>query len=107
MSFINENKLIFGAVGIAISSAAVGYAVSHFLDRRRANAAGKGTKFQAVTTTATVDYFMKYGIRESPPLSKLREVRTVEPLLRCRVSVKLIELNCNLSLIFGSILIDD
>lgn len=79
MSFINENKLLFGAVGIALSSAAVGYAVSHFLDRRRANAGDTGTKcLQAVTTTTAVNYFMKYGIRESPPLTKLREVRNIE-----------------------------
>lgn len=75
MSFLSENKLLFGAVGIALSSAAFGYVVGHYFEQKRSNAGSLQTKRQRVVSTVAVDYVMKYGIREPLPLRKLREVR--------------------------------
>ena len=68
MSFFSENKLLFGAVGIALSSVAVGYVV--------------GRKYKKIffhnkwkTIDVVKQYLLEHGIREPTALRKLREVR--------------------------------
>ena len=75
MSFLSENKFVFGAVGIALSSAAVGYAVAAVAHCRQQKHGKKHIYKSDVVPKAAMDYFMEYGIREPLPLKKLREVR--------------------------------
>ena len=79
MSFLGENKFLFGAVGIAVSSAAVGYFVGHYLKPKCAGSTG--TKPTKLVVPAGVQYLMKNGLREPVPLRKLREVRIFVPLI--------------------------
>ena len=73
MSFLSENKLLFGAVGIALSSAAAGFVIARVLGRR-SNTLFKLAK--AHTELSPVNrYVMEYGLREPSPLRKLRQVR--------------------------------
>ena len=88
MSFISENKFLFGAVGIAVSSAAVGYFVGHYFKQKCSYAGSTGTKPTDLVATAAVDYFMKHGLREPVPLSRLREVRIFVSLI-CLIVFKL------------------
>ena len=74
MSFLSENKFFVGAVGIALSSAAVGYALARYRQQKPE----KKYEYKVggiVVPKAAADYFMEYGIREPLPLQKLREVR--------------------------------
>ena len=71
MSFLSENKLLFGAVGIALSSAAVGFAISRISERIKSS---QFSKLYREGSPAT-KYVMEYGVREPLPLSKLRQVR--------------------------------
>ena len=68
MSFFSENKLLFGTVGIALSSVAVGYVI--------------GRKYKKIfshnkrkTNDVVKQYLLEHGMREPTPLRKLREVR--------------------------------
>ena len=88
MSFISENKFLFGAIGIAVSSAAVGYFVGHYRKQKCSNAGSTGTKPTDLVATAAVDYFMKHGLREPVPLCRLREVRMFVSLI-CLIVFKL------------------
>ena len=72
MSFLIENKFFVGVVGIAVSSAALGYAMSRY---RLAQAHSSQTKPSVIVADAAVKYFMKHAIREPLPLTRLREVR--------------------------------
>lgn len=72
MSFLIENKFFVGVVGIAVSSAALGYAMSRY---RLAQAHSSQTKPSVIVADAAVKYFMKHAIREPLPLMRLREVR--------------------------------
>ena len=72
MSFLIENKFFVGVVGIAVSSAALGYAMSRY---RLAQAHSSQTKPSDIVADAAVKYLMKHAIREPLPLMRLREVR--------------------------------
>lgn len=72
MSFLVENKFFVGVVGIAVSSAALGYAMSRY---RLAQAHSSQTKPSVIVADAAVKYLMKHAIREPLPLTRLREVR--------------------------------
>jgi len=70
MSIFSENKLLFGAVGIALSSVAVGYVVGRrhkkmFSNNRKTLSGSNDVK----------QYLLDHGIREPESLRKLREVR--------------------------------
>lgn len=74
MSFLGENKLLFGAVGIALSSAALGFVISRGFERRNSfNAPFKVNSEHS----PVAKYVLEYGIREPLPLMKLRQVRSL------------------------------
>ena len=96
MSFLSENKFFVGVVGIAVSAAAVGYAMSRY---GRAQAHSLQTKHSQIVADAAVKYFMEHAIREPLPLIRLREVRgynnqlqtdSLGYLLASRMGIKLI-----------------
>lgn len=71
MSFLNEHKLLLGAVGIALSSAAAGYVFSRTLIQR----SSFDTPFKVLSEGSPVaEYVLKHGIREPSPLAQLRRV---------------------------------
>lgn len=72
MSFLVENKFYIGVVGIAVSSAALGYAMSRYGGTQ---ARSSQTKPSNIVADGAVKYFMKHAIREPLPLIRLREVR--------------------------------
>ena len=74
MSFLSENKLFFGAVGIAVSSAVAGYVVARVLGRK-SDKGFTATKMHRDMDDPLKKYLMEYGLREPSPLKKLREVR--------------------------------
>lgn len=76
MSFLIENKFFVGVVGIAVSSAALGYAMSRY---RLAQAHSSQTKPSDIVADAAVKYLMKHAIREPLPLMRLREVSMKHP----------------------------
>ena len=70
MSFLTEHKLLFGAVGIAVSSAAAGFAISWVFQRR------KKDLYKSYEEDSPVSkYVTEYGMREPSPLTELRKVR--------------------------------
>ena len=72
MSFLSGNKLLLGAVGIALSSAAaVGYVVGYCVQKKRSDAVIRTMQIGKNVPS----YVMENGMRELPPLKKLREVR--------------------------------
>lgn len=71
MPFLSENKVFVGVFGIAVSSAAVVYAMSR---HGRAQAHSLQTKHSEIVADAAVKYFMEHAIREPLPLIRLREV---------------------------------
>ena len=79
MSFLSDNKLLFSAVGIALSSAAVGYVVGHYIVKKRSDA--KGTLGKCL---ASARYVLELGMREPLPLKRLREVRVCISVTRFR-----------------------
>ena len=68
MSFFSENKLLFGAVGIALSSVAVGYVIGRQYKKIFSHNKRK-------TNDVVKQYLLEHGMRELTPLRKLREVR--------------------------------
>lgn len=74
MSFLSENKLFFGAVGIAVSSAVAGFVAARVLGRK-SDEDYKETKMHMEINSPVTKYLMEYGLREPSPLRKLREVR--------------------------------
>lgn len=72
MSFLGENKLIIGAVGIAVSSAAVGFLISRGFGRRNSF---DGTFKVKSEHSPVAKYVLEHGIREPTPLRELRQVR--------------------------------
>ena len=73
MSFqLGENKLLFGAVGIALSSAAVGFLIGRGFRSR--NSFDGPFKVES-EHSPVAKYVLEHGIREPLPLMKLREVR--------------------------------
>ncbi|XP_068698045.1 probable caffeoyl-CoA O-methyltransferase 2 [Montipora foliosa] len=72
MSFLSDNKVFLGVVGVALSSAAAGYVL--YSRHRHGNSIAKlQTKPTKIVAEAAVKYFMEYAIREPPPLRGLRE----------------------------------
>ena len=69
MSFFSGNKLLFGAVGIALSSVAVGYVIGRQYKKIFSHNKWK-TRNDVVK-----QYLLEHGMREPTPLRKLREVR--------------------------------
>ncbi|XP_020621991.1 probable caffeoyl-CoA O-methyltransferase 2 [Orbicella faveolata] len=72
MSFLSENKLFFGAVGIAVSSAVAGFVAARVLGRK-SDEDYKETKMHMEINSPVTKYLMEYGLREPSPLRKLRE----------------------------------
>ena len=72
LSFLAENKLLLGAVGIALSSAAVGFVISRGFKRR--NSFDVPFKVNSEHSPVT-KYVFEHGIREPLPLMKLRQVK--------------------------------
>ena len=72
MSIFSENKLLFGAVGIALSSVAVGYYV---VGRRHKKMFSSNWKTLSGGNDVVKQYLLDHGIREPESLRKLREVR--------------------------------
>ena len=70
MSFLTEHKLLFGAVGIAVSSAAAGFAISWGFQRRK-----MGLYKSYGVDSPVRKYVTEYGMRETSPLTELRKVR--------------------------------
>lgn len=73
MSFLGENKLILGAVGIAVSSAAVGFLISRGFRRRNSFDGPFKVKSE---DSPVAKYVFEHGIREPLPLRELRQVRS-------------------------------
>ena len=73
MSIFSENKLLFGAVGIALSSVAVGYVVG----RQHKKMFSNNSKTLSGSNDVVRQYLLDHGMREPTPLRKLREVRLV------------------------------
>ena len=71
MSIFSENKLLFGAVGIALSSVAIGYVVG----RRHKKMFSNNWKTLSGGNDVVKQYLLDHGIREPESLRKLREVR--------------------------------
>ncbi|KAL9969513.1 hypothetical protein ACROYT_G021735 [Oculina patagonica] len=71
MSFLGENKLLFGAVGIALSSVAAGFVVGRVFGRR-SDQLFKHSKTHSDNSPVN-NYVTEYGIREPLPLAKLRQ----------------------------------
>ena len=71
MSIFSENKLLFGAVGIALSSVAVGCVVG----RRHKKMFSNNWKTLSGGNDVVKQYLLDHGIREPESLRKLREVR--------------------------------
>ena len=71
MSFLTEHKLLFGAVGIAVSSAAAGFAIGWVFQRRKKDSLYKSYE----EDTPVSKYVIEYGMRETSPLTELRKVR--------------------------------
>ena len=75
MSFLSDNKILFGAVGLAVSSAAVGYVLG-----RRSERLNSSSREYLVKVTRPVgplaNYIMDHGIREPTTLTSLRQVRS-------------------------------
>ena len=71
MSIFSANKLLFGAVGIALSSVAVGYVVG----RRHKERFSNNWKTLSGGNDVVKQYLLDHGIREPESLRKLREVR--------------------------------
>ncbi|KAJ7391362.1 Catechol O-methyltransferase domain-containing protein 1 [Desmophyllum pertusum] len=67
---LSENKLLFGAVGIAVSSAAAGFVISRVFERK--SSASDISKLHRESSPVT-EYVMEYGVREPLPLTKLRQ----------------------------------
>ena len=74
MSIFSENKLLFGAVGIALSSVAVGYYV---VSRRHKKMFSSNWKTLSGGNDVVKQYLLDHGIREPESLRKLREVRSI------------------------------
>ena len=72
MSLLSENKLLFGAVGIALSSAAAGFVVSRLFGRVRTS--DKLSKTHGIDSPIN-KYIAQHGLREPLPLAKLKQVR--------------------------------
>lgn len=66
MSFFSENKLLFGTVGIALSSVAVGYVIGRQYKKIFSHNKRK-------TNDVVKQYLLEHGMREPTPLRKLRE----------------------------------
>ena len=73
MSIFSENKLLLGAVGIALSSVAVGYVVG----RQHKKMFTNNSKILSGSNDVVGQYLLEHGMREPAPLRKLREVRLV------------------------------
>lgn len=74
MSFLVENKLLLGAVGIALSSAAVGFVVSRGFYCKKS----LDVPFKFYSEHSPVaKYVLEHGIREPSPLMKLRQVNNL------------------------------
>ena len=73
MSIFSENKLLFGVVGIALSSVAVGYVVG----RQHKKMFSNNSKTLSGSNDVVRQYLLEHGMREPIPLRKLREVRLV------------------------------
>ena len=74
MSFLGESKLLFGAVGIAVSSAALGFLISRGFKRGNSF----NVPFKVISEHSPVTkYVLEHGIREPLPLMKLRQVRNL------------------------------
>ena len=74
MSIFRENKLFLGAVGIALSSVAVGYYV---VGRRHKKMFSSNWKTLSGGNDVVKQYLLDHGIREPESLRKLREVRSI------------------------------
>ena len=71
MSFLDENKVLLAAVGIALSSAGAGFVISRVLNRRSLSYG----PFKVNSADSPVTkYVVAHGIREPLPLTKLRQV---------------------------------
>ena len=77
MPFLGESKLLFGAVGIAVSSAALGFLISRGFKRGNSF----NVPFKVISEHSPVTkYVLEHGIREPLPLMKLRQVRNLSHL---------------------------
>ena len=84
MSFFSENKLFFGAVGIALSSVAVGYVVGR---QHKKMFSSNYWKTGSGSNDVVEQYLLEHGIREPGSLRKLREVRFSKFYSQTRSSV--------------------
>ncbi|KAL9969514.1 hypothetical protein ACROYT_G021736 [Oculina patagonica] len=75
MSFLGENKLLFGAVGIALSSVAAGFVVGRVFGRR----SDQHLDWKTFKDSLINKYVTEYGIREPLPLTKLRQATLNHP----------------------------
>lgn len=72
MSFFAENKFIYGALGLAVSSAALGFVLGRFSERSSLDSLFVDVGAQ---DSPLAKYVLRYGIREPAPLKQLRQVR--------------------------------
>lgn len=74
MSIFTDKKLIFGALGLAASSAALGFVFGRLSECR-----SPGSIFLDVGAEGTplAKYVLSYGVRESAPLKHLRQVSSL------------------------------
>lgn len=71
MSFFTDNKLIFGALGLAVSSAALGFVFGRSYGRLSPDSIFVDVGAEG---SPLAKYILSYGIRESAPLKQLRQV---------------------------------
>ncbi|KAL9983173.1 hypothetical protein ACROYT_G005308 [Oculina patagonica] len=76
MSFFAENKLIFGALGLAVSSAALGFVFGRSSERSSPDSIFVDVGAEG---SPLAKYVLSYGIRESAPLKQLRQATLNHP----------------------------
>lgn len=78
MSFFTDNKLIFGALGLAASSAALGFVFGRFSERPSPDSIFLDVGAEG---SPLAKYVLSYGVRESAPLKHLRQVSSMNAVL--------------------------